>query len=94
VTVRLQEQDNEYMISVIDQGIGVSPEYFDHIFERFYRVRSTTSRQYSGIGMGLFVARAIVEAHGGRIGFSSNQGIGSTFYFTLPRVPRTSTLQM
>jgi two-component system, OmpR family, phosphate regulon sensor histidine kinase PhoR len=94
VTVRLQEQDNEYLISVIDQGIGVSPEYFDHIFERFYRVRNTTSRQYSGIGMGLFVAKAIVEAHGGRIGFSSNQEVGSTFYFTLPRVPHTTTLQI
>ena len=93
VTVRLQEQDSEYLISVIDQGIGVSPEYLDHIFERFYRVRNTASRQYSGIGMGLFVARAIVEAHGGRIGYTSNQGIGSTFYFTLPRVPRTSTLR-
>lgn len=94
VTVKLQERDDEYLISVIDQGIGVSPEYFDHIFERFYRVRNATSRQYSGIGMGLFVARAIVEAHGGRIGFSSNPGIGSTFYFTLPRVPHTSTLQL
>lgn len=94
VVVKLQEQDDEYLISVIDQGIGVSPEYFDHIFERFYRVRNMASRQYSGIGMGLFVAKAIVEAHGGRIGFSSNQGIGSTFYFTLPRLPHTSKLQM
>ena len=94
VTVKLQEQEQEYLISVIDQGIGVSPEYFDHIFERFYRVRNTTSRQYSGIGMGLYVAKAIVEAHGGRIGFYSDRGIGSTFYFTLPRVPRTSILQM
>jgi len=94
VTVKLQEQDDEYLISVIDQGIGVSPEYFDHIFERFYRVRNMASRQYSGIGMGLFVAKAIVEAHGGRIGFSRNQGIGSTFYFTLPRLPHTSKLQM
>jgi signal transduction histidine kinase len=94
VTVKLQEQDDEYLISVIDQGIGVNPEHFDHIFERFYRVRNIASRQYSGIGLGLFVARAIVEAHGGRIGFSSNQGIGSTFYFTLPRVPHTSKLQM
>jgi PAS domain S-box-containing protein len=94
VTVKLQEQDDEYLISVIDQGIGVNPEHFDHIFERFYRVRNIASRQYSGIGLGLFVARAIVEAHGGRIGFSSNQGTGSTFYFTLPRVPHTSKLQM
>ncbi|TMF44849.1 MAG: cell wall metabolism sensor histidine kinase WalK [Chloroflexi bacterium] len=75
-----------------DEGIGVSPEFFVHIFERFYRVRNATSRQYSGIGMGLYVAKAIVEAHGGRIWLSSHQGTGSTFYFTLPRVPRTSTL--
>jgi signal transduction histidine kinase len=44
--------------------------------------------------MGLFVAKAIVEAHGGSIGFSSNPGTGSKFYFTLPRVPRTSVLQL
>jgi signal transduction histidine kinase len=94
VTVKLEEQNNDYLISVTDEGIGVSPEYFDHIFERFYRVRNTASRQYSGIGLGLFVAKAIVEAHGGNIWLSSNQGVGSTFYFTLPRTPRTSTLQL
>lgn len=94
VTVKLQEQDNEYFISIIDQGIGINPEYLDRIFERFYRVRNTASRQYAGIGMGLFVAKAIVEAHGGTIGFSSNPGTGSKFYFTLPRVPRTSVLQL
>ncbi len=94
VTVKLQEQDDEYLVSVIDQGIGVSPDYFEHIFERFYRVRNIASRQYSGIGMGLFVARAIVEAHGGHIGFSSNQGTGSTFYFLLPRAPHTSKLHV
>lgn len=94
VTVKLEEQNNDYLISVADEGIGVSPEYFDHIFERFYRVRNTASRQYSGIGLGLFVAKAIVEAHGGHIWLSSNQGVGSTFYFTLPRAPRTSTLQL
>jgi two-component system, OmpR family, phosphate regulon sensor histidine kinase PhoR len=94
VTVKLEEQNNDYLVSVTDEGIGVSPEYFDHIFERFYRVRNTASRQYSGIGLGLFVAKAIVEAHGGHIWLSSNQGVGSTFYFTLPRAPRTSTLQL
>ncbi len=91
VTVKLQQRDNDYLVSVIDQGIGVSPEYFDHIFERFYRVRNTVSRQYSGIGLGLYVARAIVEAHGGQIWLSSNSGIGSTFYFTLPSAPYVST---
>src|SRR5437764_1320377 len=94
VTVKLQEKDDEYLIRVIDQGIGVSPESFHHIFERFYRIRNIANRQYIGIGLGLFVAKAIVEAHGGSIGFSSNQDSGSTFYFTLPRVPRTSKLQI
>ncbi|MDQ2718010.1 MAG: ATP-binding protein [Chloroflexota bacterium] len=89
VLVRLQEQADIYTVSVIDEGIGVSSEYLDHIFERFYRVRNAASRQYSGIGLGLYVARAIVEGHGGHIGFSSNQGLGSTFYFTLPREPRS-----
>ena len=94
VTIELKEQDNEYLVSITDQGIGVSPEYIDHIFERFYRVRNTASRQYSGIGLGLFVARAIVEAHGGRIWVSSNQGLGSTFSFTLPRAPHTTLLEL
>ncbi|HVU69738.1 MAG TPA: ATP-binding protein [Ktedonobacteraceae bacterium] len=93
VTVILKEQNNEYLISITDQGIGVSPEYIDHIFERFYRVRNTASRQYSGIGLGLFVARAIVEAHGGRIWVESNEGLGSTFSFTLPRAPHTTMLE-
>ena len=92
VTVMLQEQDSEYLVSISDRGIGVSPDFFDHIFERFYRVRNTASRQYSGIGMGLYIAKAIIEAHGGRIWLSSHPGTGSTFYFTLPRVPRTSAL--
>ncbi len=92
VTVILKEQGKEFQVSISDRGIGVSPDFFDHIFERFYRVRNTASRQYSGIGMGLFIAKAIVEAHGGRIWLSSNPGTGSTFYFTLPKVPRTGML--
>lgn len=88
IIVSLQEQDGDFQVSVSDQGIGISPEYLDHIFERFYRVRNTASHQYSGIGLGLYVARAIVERHGGRIWFSNNPGNGSTFYFTLPHTPR------
>lgn len=94
VIVKLQEQGDDYLVSVIDQGIGVSPESFDHIFERFYRVRNTASRQYSGIGLGLYVAKRIIEAHGGRIWLSSSLGSGSTFYFTLPHTPQTSTLEL
>lgn len=89
VTVSLQEQDGDYLVSISDQGIGISPEYLNHIFERFYRVRNTASHQYSGIGLGLYVARAIVERHGGSIWFSNNPGLGSTFFFTLPHALET-----
>jgi len=92
VTVRLEDKGNEYMVSVIDEGIGVSPEHFDHIFERFYRVHNIASQQYSGIGLGLYVAKAIIDRHGGQIWFSNNQSTGSTFHFTLPRRPRTLPL--
>jgi two-component system phosphate regulon sensor histidine kinase PhoR len=92
VTIRLEEQNGIYQISIIDEGIGISQEYFDHIFERFYRVYNTSSHQYSGIGLGLYVARAIVDGHGGRIWFTDNQGMGSTFHFTLPARPRTAPL--
>lgn len=95
IIVRLLEEQDMYTIQVVDQGVGVSQEHYDHIFERFYRMRSAASSQYSGIGLGLFVAKAIVEQHGGKIGFSSNtEGIGTTFFFTLPRTPRTGPLRL
>lgn len=87
ITVKLEEHENDYLVSIIDQGIGINAEYLDHIFERFYRVHHKASRQYSGIGLGLYVTKEIVEKHGGRIWVTTNQGLGSTFFFTLPRKP-------
>jgi two-component system phosphate regulon sensor histidine kinase PhoR len=89
VMVRLQEQNGDYLISIMDQGVGVSAEHLDHIFERFYRVHNTASHQYTGIGLGLYVAKAIIEGHGGQIWFTSTPGSGSTFHFTLPHKPRS-----
>lgn len=91
VTVRLQKQEDMYLISVIDEGIGVNPEHYEHIFERFYRVSNATTRQYSGVGLGLYVAKAIVTKHGGNIWLSENKGFGgTTFYVTLPQTPTPS----
>jgi two-component system phosphate regulon sensor histidine kinase PhoR len=89
VTVKLERQDDEYLVSITDQGIGVGQEYLDHIFERFYRVRNTASRQYSGIGLGLYVTRAIVDGHGGRIWVTNNDSLGCTFSFTVPVTGRS-----
>ncbi len=90
VTVQLGDLDGDYLVNITDQGIGINPVYLDHIFERFYRLRNSASRQYSGIGLGLYVTREIIERHGGRIWVTNNQGVGCTFSFTLPRTPRTS----
>lgn len=87
VVVCLKQQDGYYQVSISDQGLGVSPELFEHIFERFYRVHNTATQQLSGIGLGLYVAKAIIDRHGGRIWLSSNEGMGSTFHFTLPLNP-------
>jgi len=72
-------------ITVQDQGVGLPKDEWDRIFERFYRVDGALARRTKGTGLGLYLARAIVEAHGGEIGVTSTPGQGSTFYFTLPK---------
>lgn len=69
--------------SVIDDGIGISEEKQQHIFEAFEQEDNTTSRQYGGIGLGLSICKKLVELMGGEIGLSSSKGKGTTFYFTL-----------
>jgi len=69
-------------ISASDRGAGISPEDLDHVFERFYRAKGT--RKTEGLGLGLYITRMLVEAHGGRIWAESEPGKGSTFSFTLP----------
>ncbi|MBV9597752.1 MAG: PAS domain-containing sensor histidine kinase [Chloroflexi bacterium] len=73
-------------ISVIDQGSGIAPEQQAGLFERFYRVRSGTD--IPGVGLGLAIAKGIVDAHGGTIGIQSEPGCGTTVWFTLPRDSR------
>jgi signal transduction histidine kinase len=78
VIVSLDVIDNNAHISVIDHGPGISPEYQRNLFKRFYRVPETTSG-IRGTGLGLFICRQIVEAHGGKITVESIKGEGSTF---------------
>lgn len=69
---------------VADQGIGIAPEEQEQIFQRFYRVDNRLRRETQGSGLGLYLSRAIVEAHGGRIWVESQPGRGARFLFTLP----------
>jgi len=70
---------------VADQGIGIATADQDRLFERFYRVDSTIRRQTQGAGLGLFLSRAIIEGHGGRMWISSEPDKGTTVFFTIPR---------
>jgi signal transduction histidine kinase len=81
ITVSANRLDREVRFAVIDTGPGIPPEQVPHIFGRFWQAKSSDRR---GIGLGLAIAKGIVEAHNGRIWVESQVGAGSTFYFTLP----------
>jgi len=70
--------------SVVDQGIGIPKDEIPQLFERFHRARNVSSRYYGGLGLGLYIARAIIEAHGGTIAVESEEGKGSQFTVRMP----------
>ena len=83
---------NEMVFQVTDTGVGIAVEHIPHLFDRFFRVDRSSSRATGGSGIGLPVAKALVEAMGGRIWAESpGVGQGSTFYFTLLVASDTST---
>jgi PAS domain S-box-containing protein len=82
VIIAAEQVDREIHISVADRGKGISPEDQPHLFDRFFRARDTGRK--TGIGLGLFITRKLVEAHGGRVWVKSEPGKGSVFTYTLP----------
>jgi signal transduction histidine kinase len=82
IDVSLQKQEENILFSVTDSGEGIESQHLEKIFERFYQVESSRSRK--GAGLGLSIARCIIETHGGSIRVVSKRGTGSTFLVTLP----------
>ncbi len=86
ISSKKDENKNEYIFSVQDNGIGMDSQYAERIFTIFQRLH--TIDEYQGTGIGLSIVKRIIERHGGRIWVESELGKGSTFYFTIPLMPQ------
>ena len=86
IGARCRDDDDgrSLLVEVGDTGIGIAPEHHDLVFREFAQVDASPSRQHHGTGLGLTIARKLVEMHGGQIWLESRLGEGSRFYFTLP----------
>lgn len=84
VEVSLEEGENSVSVHVADTGMGISSEDQKHLFEKFYRVNNSMTREIGGTGLGLYISRNLVEHYGGKISVKSSLGKGSVFSFTLP----------
>jgi two-component system sensor histidine kinase BaeS len=89
ITVRVRREGDQVVLEVSDTGVGIPSDQLDRIFERFYQVNGSIWRRYGGIGLGLALAKEIVETYGGRVTVESQVGEGSTFTVRLPIAANT-----
>jgi len=85
VTVRAREEAVNIAVSVSDQGVGIPADELGSVFDKYFRARSQKNSSMEGLGLGLAIVKNIVEQHGGNVRAESEEGVGSTFHFTLPR---------
>ena len=90
VEVRATRRDGEALIEVRDSGMGIPPGEQDRLFDRMYRAAAASDRHIPGVGLGLTIVKGIVEAHGGKVGLESEEGVGTTFFVELPLRPPVS----
>ncbi len=84
VGVKMERVDDRVRVSVSDEGPGIPVAFRDRIFQKFAQADASNTRQKEGTGLGLSISQSIIEVHGGSIGFETEEGIGTTFYFELP----------
>jgi K+-sensing histidine kinase KdpD len=84
VSVEGEVKDDQLVVSVRDEGVGIPPEHWGKVFDRFYRVSDQLTRRSPGSGLGLSIVKGHVEAHGGSVWLDSTVGKGTTFHFSLP----------
>jgi signal transduction histidine kinase len=86
VTVSTREQGHDVVVEITDTGIGISRDNLPFVFDEFFRVKSNETRHVAGTGLGLPIAKRIIEAHNGHIQVKSELGKGTTFSILLPKV--------
>lgn len=86
IQISSTDGEKEVVVSVHDRGIGISHTDSAKIFDRYYRVESSSTQHISGFGIGLYLSAEIIKRHGGRIWVESEPGLGSSFYFSIPKV--------
>jgi len=84
VSASYKKGDGVVQFAVTDTGIGIPADKIDRVFQKFHQIDGSITRKYGGVGLGLSIAKSLVELHGGRIWVESRAGEGATFYFTLP----------
>jgi len=89
IEINLKEKGKEIEFSIRDTGIGIPKDQQNRVFTKFFRGYNAIKMETEGSGLGLFITKNIIEAHGGKIWFESEEGKGTTFYFTLPIVQKT-----
>jgi heavy metal sensor kinase len=94
VDIGVQSQKGAALVTLRDSGIGIPPEHLPRVFERFYRVDKSRSREEGGTGLGLSIAQSILTAHGGRIELASSPGQGTVCTITIPRASDGTALEM
>jgi len=87
IHINVEFKDHKYWVSVIDTGIGIPKSDYERIFDQFYQVEPSLTRKYQGMGIGLSIARGMIEVHQGRMWIESVVGKGSKFSFVLPSAP-------
>lgn len=86
ITIDVTGDTSNISVSVTDTGIGIPPEDVPHLFQKFYRVDNSDTREIGGTGLGLYISRRLIEANSGHIGVNSELGKGSIFFVTIPRI--------
>lgn len=89
VTVKIQPKAKDIVISVADTGMGIPPEEKGNLFSKFFRAKNVMTTDTEGSGLGLFVVKSYIEGWGGHVWFDSELNVGTTFYLSIPRDPRS-----